>query len=677
MSEQGDPPVVVLDVETTMRCPIGNNLASPHWPENKVVLFGGMNLRDERAAIQNSINLSRVYWRDNTCIVAHNSAFDTKYALKEKLIPDLNQLSRLNLWDTQIAEYLLTGQKESYPTLDYCAEKRGGVLKNSDIAEHFASGKGADTVEPAKLKAYLIGDLENTAKVFWSQYTEAFNNNMLPLMHSQMDARQATIEMEWNGLKIDYPLLEQMRDQAQADLQQLKALLEQEADAICPAHELDPTSPTQLSKLLFGGEVKVVEDVQEGFFKNGNPKFRKRVRVDKISGYGIKPIRPKDGRGNYSTSDEVLQELLDVAQTKPLFTTATGDFIRNVQKFRETQKQLSTYFQGLLDLVFPDGYIHPNFNHCVTGTGRLSSSNPNLQNITNGEVKKAFVSRWGDDGFILEADYSQLEMVMLAVLSDDKQLMKDILDGVDMHTELFRQMYGRTPTKEERKWFKRCSFALVYGAGAGGIAQQSGLTKALAKKFISVFYTRYPGVEKWHEELAKMVQLGRFNDGLKDAESGIPCGESLYVSPFSNRRYHFREYVLSKDMQKWKKKVTDFSPTEIKNYPVQGAATGDIVPMMVGKLYRALRSNPVLRDFCLLINTVHDSIVLDVHKDVLHEACREIKRVLEDAPRYIKETFNYDFPLPLKVGISYGKNWLNQTEADASIFSAVTMKEAA
>jgi DNA polymerase I-like protein with 3'-5' exonuclease and polymerase domains len=102
----------------------------------------------------------------------------------------------------------------------------------------------------------------------------------------------------------------------------------------------------------------------------------------------------------------------------------------------------------------------------------------------------------------------------------------------------------------------------------------------------------------------------------------------------------------------------------VKNYPVQGTATGDIVPMMVGRLYRVLRNNPRLADKALLVNTVHDSVELDVHKSVLNETIEVVRAVLESAPAEIKHTFDYNFPLPLKVGVSYGPNWFEQTEVE-------------
>jgi DNA polymerase I-like protein with 3'-5' exonuclease and polymerase domains len=503
----------------------------------------------------------------------------------------------------------------------------------------------------------------NTSLVFKRQWVEAETRGMLPLLLSQMEARQATIDMIWNGLAVDRKFLEN----GLIDLTDKVAALRHKLENYSwLGRNLDLTSPTQLSKVLFGGAVKEVVREQVGTYKNGKPKYKNKEQIHAFVGH-LPPATSSRYRnaqtGNYTTDDKTLTELLKGGHLAP----PIADCVENVLTYRELNKELTTYYEGIHSLIMPDGLIHHNLNHCVTRTGRLSSSDPNLQNVTDGsksKIKKAFVSRWGDDGVILEADYGQLEMVMLAVLTGDEQLMQDITDGVDMHTELYRGMYHRAPTKEERKPFKRCSFALVYGAGANGIAEQGGITKKEAQDFIDVFYTRYPKVKLWHEQMYEAVVAGRYTTGKKDAATGLPVGESCYVSPMSHRNYVFHEYVNSPEVQRWKKQTTSFSPTEVKNYPVQGGATGDIVPLVLGKLYRVLRNNPALKNKCLLINTVHDSVLFDVHKSVLTESVNVIKQVMENAPTYIKETFKFNFPLPLKVGISYGPNWLEQTEVD-------------
>jgi DNA polymerase-1 len=662
MSEQSEIHPCIIDVETTMKCPVGNNAANPFWPENEVVLWGQQNPFDKGTWISDRVGKAH----NLNTHVGHNIAFDLHYTLV-KGVMSAEHLAKGSIWDTQLAEYLLSGQTKRYPSLDECAAERGGTLKDDKVASMFAAGKGADEVPRAMLEEYLKADLDNTSIVFRSQWQEAEDKGMLPLLLSQMEARQATIDMIWNGLAVDKKFLEEGAARLEKEVGALESRL-------CKCHYLaqdghsvflDATSPVQLSIILFGGTVSETVRKLVGKYKNGKDKYKNEIEKHPVSGsfFQLASTYLNKETGRYTTDDATIQKLL--TECHP--SSDIGRLLCDVLEYREKSKELNTYYKGIDSLVMPDGLVHHNLNHCVTRTGRLSSSDPNLQNVTDGsksDIKKAFVSRWGEDGVVLEADYGQLEMVMLAVLSGDTQLMDDIRNGVDMHTELFKGMYGKAPTKEQRKPFKRCSFALVYGAGASGIAQQGHISRADAQRFIDVFYTRYPRVKWWHDETYNHVVNGRYTSDKKDKATGYPLGESVYRCPISNRMYVFNEYVNSPEVQKWKKQTASFSPTEIKNYPVQGGATGDIVPLVLGKLYRVLRNDEVLRNTCLLINTVHDSVLFDVHKDVLEYAVKVVKQVMEDAPRYIKETFDYDFPLPLKVGISYGPNWLEQSEVD-------------
>lgn len=659
MKEPAELDAWVLDVETTQKCPVGNNKANPFWPENEIVLYGWRTLRNGETTTISTCGL-RDATSDPCLVIGHNIAFDLHYMLRKKKLL-MGWLAKSHVWDTQLAEYLLSGQTIRYPTLDYCAEKRGGVVKDERVKVMFEAGKGADEVPRNMLDEYLRGDLSNTEKVFYSQFAEAMERGMLPLMWSQMDARLATIDMIYNGLAVDRAFIEKRASDLALEVDTLQREL-RTAATVLTGEQLDPTSPSQLSIILFGGDIKYKEKEQIGTYKNGNPQFKTFDKKRKVCGVGLVSRLPNGKNGYYPTGDDVLE---DIAQRTTSVPKRVLEFVKKVQDYRAKSKELSTYFEGIRALIMPDGLVHHNLNHVVTATGRLSGTDPNLQNVTDGsksDIKKAFVSRWGDDGVILEADYSQLEMVVLAVLSGDKQLLDDIRNGVDMHKALFKEMHGRDMRPEERKLFKRCSFALVYGAGVGGVAAQGGISRAEAAKFIPTFYNRYPGVKAWHTTLIEEVDAGRYYEGKKDADTGLPAGESCLISPISQRCYVFREYPLDEPIARWKKKKMGFSPTEIKNYPVQGGATGDIVPLVLGKLFRVLRNNALLKDKCLMINTVHDSVLFDVHKDVLEEAIVTIKQTMEAAPRYIKETFGYDFPLQLKVGMSYGPNWLEQDE---------------
>lgn len=667
---------ITLDVETTRKCPVGSNEANPYWPENKMVV-GVAKVANTPCQTFNMANekpLIREKEDQRVVLIGHNIGFDLAYFLT-RLADKGWEMSKLlpfcMLWDTQLAAYLLSAQQKKWASLDALSEECGLPLKDNYVKDAFAAGKGADEIDIEKLTAYCIVDVENTATIAERQMAEAVERGMMPLMKTQMDALAATIEMTHNGLAIDRPYVEATATKLADDI----LCIEEESkyivrivpskwggnsDGAEDVEPLDPFSPTQLSKLLFGGVVKDKVKEQVGTYKNGKPKFKTVEKERKINGWCVSvPMTLRDewvgANGLISTNDEVLQTVL--AQVPK--GTMKETLIKNVLKHRELSKLLSTYFDGVHKLVMPDGLIHHKLNHTNTVTGRLSGSEPNMQNQTDrGEysIKKAFVSRWGSDGYIVEADYKQLELVALAFLTQDPTLIDDILSGKDIHTELFLSMHGRKPTDEERWWFKRCSFALVYGGGKSAIAKQGNTTVEEAGRFVTTFYTRYPKVQEYHEAILAKADDEAVNEGEKDKETRLPI-RKYYHQSVTGRVYAFREYPNSPEIKRWKRRECSFSPTELKNYPVQGLATADIVPMMLGKMLRVLKNDPDLADKCLMVNTVHDSIVFDVHKDVLHKAATIIKTTLEKAPAYFEDTFKTPFTLPLKVELSYGPSW--------------------
>lgn len=661
--------ITSLDVETTMNCPIGGNPASPHWPTNKAVLWGlqggGPFWSTENSALT-VFEDDRVETPIKNVIAGHHIPFDLQYLWKQHE-PNRNGTHRnMLIWDTQVAEYLLTGQQHRWASLDELCVKYGLPTKDESVKLAFKQGQGAETIDKDTLKAYLQGDCENTRAIAKRQLEMVVKQGKLPLFMAQMDAVLATTEMSYNGLAIDLDYLDTEGGKIAARIKELEDGFEMRKDT--PQYQgLDVRSATQLSKLLFGGESKVVVTVPDGHYKNGKPKTKKATETKRYAGWFVyqqERIKPawRGKNGLVSTSDEVLSEMRSICAP----TSPAAILIDEVLEHRALSKQLSTYFDGLRELIMPDGRVHHELNHCATVTGRLSGSKPNMQNQPKssvGDVKRAFISRWGEHGFVVEADYKQLEIVALAVLTGDLQLMSDIQSGTDIHNALFFEMHGRMPTDKERWSFKRCSFALIYGGGPGAIAAQGNTTKEEAKRFIKVFYDRYPGVKTFHDTMTEWAKANRVYEGDKDPDTGMPIGKAYYESP-TGRTYVFREYVNKKEHQSWAG-IASFSPTELKNYPIQGFATGDVVPLVLGKLLRVLKNDPILANKCLLINTVHDSIIFDVHEDVLYLAMQKIRSVMEQADKYIVEEFKYPFPLKLKVELSYGPNWSEQTKEES------------
>lgn len=629
--------IIVLDLETTIRCPVGTHKANPMWIGNKVIAAGYMTLNPDDYTMSYSpdgVDTSNIRDKLNNAalVVGHNIKFDLLYIYR-------NTTDKLpNIWDTQLAEYLLEGQREMYPSLDELTEKYRGTDETKDerIKEYWKRGVDTDEIPPSELLPYLEKDVQNTAFIFKEQVKGAELLDIQALMSVQMDALRATIEMNRNGMAVDWDYLHKQCDAYGKDIKQNLTAI----SSIAP--DLDASSPKQLSLYYFGGVEKVRERVPTTPKKDGTPRT-KWGEVEYTREGKYPPFNEVGKGGYYSTDDSVLRKLID-----------RGDELAShILSLRKNSKIKETYYEGLNKLRFPSNVIYPNLNHTGTKTGRLSSNNPNLQNQTDeGDVKRAYVSRYGKDGVILELDYSQLEMVALAYIANDQQLIDDINNGRDMHRELYKEMYGRYPTDKERKPFKRFSFLLVYGGGATTLMAQSGCDKPTAQRFIRTFYNRYRGVKEYHERITKTAEAEK--SVVYDPKTSGPRHYYTNISP-TGRRYIFHTYY-----NEYKKDYT-FSPTELKNWPIQGFATGDIVPMAVGSLLRALeRAN--LSSKALLVMTVHDSVVLDIPKYLLYTVASIAKNVLESAPKQLKTFFNIDFPCKLSVGVEYGSNWQDKKE---------------
>lgn len=281
-------------------------------------------------------------------------------------------------------------------------------------------------------------------------------------------------------------------------------------------------------------------------------------------------------------------------------------------------------------------------------------------------VKNHFTSRF-EGGSIVEMDFSQLEIIGLAILSNDKQLKQDINDGLDLHSAntatLFNEDYqfvcdqvnaGDKRWTAERKIVKIFSFQLQYGAGAKTMAESAGVTINEAKKFIEAYYTRYPGVKAWQEACIDTVH-SRAEISTAKTFRGYPAEKSWLLSS-TGRWYCFTEHDAPQFMRD-KGIQTSFSPTQIKNYPVQGFSTGDVVPLALGRVFRYLLhsgSNELIKH----VNTVHDSLIFDVHPDLDIEILRDIKMILEELPREINYLWpDVGFDLPLKAGVEMGTSW--------------------
>lgn len=271
------------------------------------------------------------------------------------------------------------------------------------------------------------------------------------------------------------------------------------------------------------------------------------------------------------------------------------------------------------------------------------------------EIKSCFISRF-PEGVLLEADFSQLEIVGLAVLSGDDVLKDDIMSGRDMHRTRAAELFlidESEVTDKQRTLAKRLSFQLQYGAGAKSMAEKNEIDIKIAKRFIENYYSRYKRVKEWQTEVAEAVKESRSPTGMHTA-AGFPKGVGVYQSD-TGRLYKFFEYDPPAGFYS---KEPNFSPTEMKNYPVQGFATADIMALYRAKVYRRLLGDEDLFYNCLTINTVHDSIMFDCRN---REAAGSLMVVLEEEaakiPAYLASLWSIHTNLEFKIECKIGPTW--------------------
>jgi DNA polymerase I-like protein with 3'-5' exonuclease and polymerase domains len=638
------PNCIAIDVETTM---LGNEdigLSHPMYGPNYVVLFGSTNVLGDSIVTDDPTTFHKIIAsHTNTLICGHNISFDLMYLYRYGSLK--HTLQNYKLWDTQLAEYILSGQRTKFSSLDELSIKYGCPVKDDKITAYFKAGIGSDKIPREELEPYLHRDLKNTWSIAIKQYEIAERQGQLALIQSQMQALHGTTEMMYNGLHIDKKRLDAYTVEVVDSFVDVKLNLEELVVGLVE----DINSPKQWSQFFFGGtkRVKVKEEV--GVYKNGNTKYKlveKSVAIKPAIAYVPDPDKVSAKTKQVSVDESVLNDMLNHT-----FKPDIVAIIKALMKYRELSKQLSTYVQGLSKHVIHD-FIYGKLNHTATVTGRLSSTNPNLQNISNNPIKQIFDSRY-DNGLIVEVDFNQLEVVALAHVTRDKQLIADISGGADIHSELYKDMFGKYPTKEERKPFKSRTFQLIYGAGAKAISKQAGCSIEEAKKFIDVFYTRYPDVARWHEEFAHDIELS--SKHLTDSTGLMEKFKTCVWVTETGRKFTFAEYYSEST---WSPKMYNFSPTEMKNYPIQGLATGDIVPMMVGVIFEKLKG----REGIKMVNTIHDSLMFDVRADLAADFILEVTDILKDTDKYFLETFKTPLALKLNAGASLGTNWFNMEE---------------
>jgi len=337
------------------------------------------------------------------------------------------------------------------------------------------------------------------------------------------------------------------------------------------------------------------------------------VPTNKIAGFKLVPRTTFDvASAGFKTDKETLSERQSELSGDAL------QFVEGYVRFNALRTYLNTFVEGIKNNVDEKGIIHPEFMQCITATGRLSSRNPNFQNMPRGNtfaIRKVVESRF-EGGSILEGDYSQLEFRVAGFLAKDAQAYIDVRDGTDVHN------YTASIIGCTRQEAKAHTFKPLYG-GTTGTEDQ--------KRYYSAFKEKYEGVTQWHDELQR--------EAVEKRVITLPSG----------RQYAFPN-------ARWTEYGTAVGRTNICNYPVQGFATADLLPAALVRLDKLFRKNNLQSVIC---NTVHDSIVIDVHpaeKDICIKLMREAMLSL---PEETERRYGIRYDMPVGIELKMGENWLD------------------
>ncbi len=487
------------------------------------------------------------------------------------------------IFDTMLAHYLI--EPEQRHNMTYLSEK---YLKYTPVPIEDLIGYGKlqikmSAVSLDSIAKYAAEDADVTYQLKLILNSELINKSLDKLSADlEMPLVPVLADMEFSGIRLDKEALAEIASELRTDLCALEEEIFKQAGT-----QFNIQSPKQLGDILF-----------------------EKLGIDS----GNKKTKTKQ----FSTSEDVLVDLVD-----------KHPIISYILDYRTLRKLLNTYVEALPELVNPGTQrLHTSFNQALAVTGRLSSVNPNLQNIPirterGREVRKAFIAR-DENHFIVSADYSQIELRIMAHMSDDSNMVEAFKNNEDIHTATAAKIFKIDPsevTREMRNKAKTANFGIIYGISAYGLSQRLKIPRKEAVGLIEGYFETFPGVKTY-------------------MELSIQAARSLgYVKTLFGRRRHLPDIVSANNT------VRSMAERNAINSPIQGTAA-DIIKMAMINIHKALKTNKLKSKMIL---QVHDELLFDVPADEL-----DVLKAL-----VIKEMSNaVQLNVPLMVEIGFGKNWL-------------------
>ena len=483
-------------------------------------------------------------------------------------------------FDIAIAEYLIDSTSSNYEIKDIALKYNlGDVLSLEELLGKGKSKKDFKDLSDTQISGYACSVLDIVDNGKEALITTIENYTMHNLFYEvEMPLVEILADMEYIGISADKEVLNELKQKFDIEIKTL--------------------------------EVSIYEYAEENFNIN-SPKQLGHILFDKL---GLPAI--KKTKTGYSTNAEVLEALSD-----------KHPIIDKITLYRQYTKLQSTYVDGLLNIINPKtGRIHSSFNQTITTTGRISSTEPNMQNIPvrleiGRELRKVFVAP--EDMYLVDADYSQIELRILAHIANDEGLIDAFSKGDDIHTITASEVFNvplDEVTKELRSAAKAVNFGIVYGISDFGLSNNLGISKQVAKEYIDNYFARYPYVKKYMEDIVEKAK----NDG--------------YVETYIGRRRYIPELGSNNFIMK------NLGKRLAMNTPIQGSAA-DVIKIAMVKVYARLKSEGLKSK---LILQVHDELIIESPDSEKSYVADLLKEEMESA---------VDLNVKLTVDAKWGKSW--------------------
>ena len=569
--------IISLDTETTSTNAIEAQLVGLSFAIEEHKAYYVPVPEDNNEAQKIVEKFRPIYEKTDTLKVGQNIKYDLE------VLRNYDVYLQGPLFDTMVAHYLL--QPEQYHNMDFMAEvylNYNTVHIDELIGPKGKTQKSMRELAPNEVYAYACEDADITLQLKNVLEPKLKEVGVDQLFHEvEMPLIPVLAEMECNGVRIDTAALKETSEVFTQRMLQLEQDIYQAA-----GKTFNVASPKQVGDILFG-EMKIVD----------------------------KPKKTKTGQ--YVTSEEVLQTL-----------RAKHPIVAHILDYRALKKLLGTYVDALPKLINPrTGHIHTSFNQAVTATGRLSSSDPNLQNIPvrgedGKEIRKCFIPEEGCKFF--SADYSQIELRVMAHLSKDANMLEAFREGYDIHAATAAKIYDKPVsevTRDERTKAKRANFGIIYGITVFGLADRLNIERAEAKQLIDGYFKMFPQVRDYMEQ-------------AKDTAKAQGWVETFF---------HRRRYLP--DINSGNATVRGIAERNAINAPIQGSAADIIKVAMVRIFQRFKREN------------IRSKMILQVHDELNFSVLLEEKQLVE---RIVMEEMQAAYPLdvPLVADAGWGNNWL-------------------